>query len=419
MARLPTPGGDSGNWGGILNDFLTQAHNTDGTLKDTGILAAKISKSGDSMSGDLNMSGNDITNVGNTFDAALAPTTASLTGSETVLGFQTGTFSNIPLSQVTGLSPVQSVAGRTGAVVLTKTDVGLANVDNTADASKPVSTAQQTALDAKVTKAGDTMTGTLNLDTGTGMKIVGKLSGASQWSLNATNIGVPYFFIQNEVNSLTALAIVGGAAGSNVTQVKDGMYITKGSGQIAPLLTIYDTDGTTIKGQIDAAFKLSVLAGGTTNTLARVGGLLKSNITAVGNVTTGEDDLITFSVVANTMNTNLDTITAVFAGTIANNANAKRIRIKLGTTTLLDTGASGIATGSALDWQARTTIIRATSTTGKATTVLSLSNGTSFQDYVAVTETWANALVIKATGDATATNDVVQEMLHVRWEPGV
>lgn len=34
--------------------------------------------------------------------------------------------------------------------VLTKADVGLANVDNTSDASKPVSTATQTALDAKV-----------------------------------------------------------------------------------------------------------------------------------------------------------------------------------------------------------------------------------------------------------------------------
>jgi hypothetical protein len=45
---------------------------------------------------------------------------------------------------------VTSVAGRTGAVTLTKTDVGLANVDNTSDANKPVSTAQQTALDAKV-----------------------------------------------------------------------------------------------------------------------------------------------------------------------------------------------------------------------------------------------------------------------------
>jgi hypothetical protein len=32
---------------------------------------------------------------------------------------------------------------------LTKTDVGLANVDNTSDASKPVSTAQQTALNGK------------------------------------------------------------------------------------------------------------------------------------------------------------------------------------------------------------------------------------------------------------------------------
>lgn len=32
MARLPTPGGDAGNWGQILNDFLSQEHNADGTL---------------------------------------------------------------------------------------------------------------------------------------------------------------------------------------------------------------------------------------------------------------------------------------------------------------------------------------------------------------------------------------------------
>src|SRR5579859_7965470 len=35
MARLPTPGGDDGNWGDILNGFLDVAHNPDGTLKDT------------------------------------------------------------------------------------------------------------------------------------------------------------------------------------------------------------------------------------------------------------------------------------------------------------------------------------------------------------------------------------------------
>lgn len=50
---------------------------------------------------------------------------------------------------IVDLSPVTSVAGKTGVVTLAKGDVGLGNVDNTADASKPISTATQTALDAK------------------------------------------------------------------------------------------------------------------------------------------------------------------------------------------------------------------------------------------------------------------------------
>lgn len=50
---------------------------------------------------------------------------------------------------------VTSVAGRTGAVVLTKADVGLANVDNTSSANAPVSTAQQTAIDLRLAKAAN------------------------------------------------------------------------------------------------------------------------------------------------------------------------------------------------------------------------------------------------------------------------
>ncbi|QGJ95822.1 minor tail protein [Gordonia phage EMoore] len=49
-------------------------------------------------------------------------------------------------------SPVQSVNGYVGIVVLGKADVGLGNVDNTSDANKPVSGPQQTALDAKLAK---------------------------------------------------------------------------------------------------------------------------------------------------------------------------------------------------------------------------------------------------------------------------
>lgn len=47
---------------------------------------------------------------------------------------------------------VTSVAGKQGDVTLTKTDVGLGNVDNTSDLNKPVSTATQSALDNKVDK---------------------------------------------------------------------------------------------------------------------------------------------------------------------------------------------------------------------------------------------------------------------------
>jgi hypothetical protein len=48
---------------------------------------------------------------------------------------------------------VSSVAGRTGVVTLTKTDVGLANVDNTSDEDKPISNSTQTALNLKANQS--------------------------------------------------------------------------------------------------------------------------------------------------------------------------------------------------------------------------------------------------------------------------
>ncbi|MCL2037792.1 hypothetical protein FWG95_02195 [Candidatus Saccharibacteria bacterium] len=87
MARLPIVGGDPDNWGTVLNDFLNVAHNSDGTL-----------------------------------NAAAVSATA----------------------------PVTSVAGRVGAVVLARSDVGLGNVDNTSDLNKPISTATSAALNNKL-----------------------------------------------------------------------------------------------------------------------------------------------------------------------------------------------------------------------------------------------------------------------------
>lgn len=52
------------------------------------------------------------------------------------------------------------------SLALVKADVGLGSVDNTADSAKPVSTAQQTALDLKAPLANPTFTGTVTLPVG-------------------------------------------------------------------------------------------------------------------------------------------------------------------------------------------------------------------------------------------------------------
>lgn len=70
-------------------------------------------------------------------------------------------------SALTGNSEDVPVATLKTDLVLVKTDVGLGNVDNTTDAAKPVSTAQQTALDLKINSSLiGAVSGVASLDTG-------------------------------------------------------------------------------------------------------------------------------------------------------------------------------------------------------------------------------------------------------------
>ncbi len=63
-------------------------------------------------------------------------------------------------SSVIELGAVRSVAGKTGDVALSKSDIGLGAVDNTSDADKPISSAQEAALNTKVATTRQVATGT-------------------------------------------------------------------------------------------------------------------------------------------------------------------------------------------------------------------------------------------------------------------
>lgn len=106
-------------------------------------------------------------------------------------------------------SAVTSVAGKTGVVTLAKSDVGLANVDNTTDASKPISTATQAALDQKIsTNRINTNSGVAGLDAN-GKVSVDSLPDAIQAIIVEANGSYP--LRSTVTNSLTRPVIWRGA----------------------------------------------------------------------------------------------------------------------------------------------------------------------------------------------------------------
>lgn len=88
---------------------------------------------------------------------------------------------------------VDSVAGKTGVVTLVKADVGLANVDNTSDANKPISTATQNALNTKVdTSTNQTIAGVKTFSSTISGSISGNAATATKLATARTINGVSF-----------------------------------------------------------------------------------------------------------------------------------------------------------------------------------------------------------------------------------
>lgn len=162
------------------------------------------------------------------------PEATELTGDELLEIVQEGGNKRVTVDQLSGGSaPVQSVQGRTGDVVITAGDVGLGNVDNTSDADKPVSTAQQEAIDGKVDKAAGMGLSSNDFTDPLRDKLIG-LEG-THWrgtfvSLAALQSGVT----DPEAGDYADVDVVGDDVVRYIWDATDGIWVAQ-SGEVAPI----------------------------------------------------------------------------------------------------------------------------------------------------------------------------------------
>lgn len=141
-------------------------------------------------------------------------------------------------------------------------------------------------------------------------------------------------------------------------------------------------------------------------------GVINVNLTGVGNVTTGEDDLITYALPASTLSANGMGLRITAWGSTANNANTKTVKLFFGATAILTQALTASIAGS---WRIVAEVFR----TGVDTQdcIASLSQGATdiaHAEFTATTIDDGAAITIKCTGESSVdTNDLIQEGLMV------
>ena len=180
----------------------------------------------------------NIDTIGSGQTSALNTSSSTLQGNINTLGTdQTAALNNSSSALQTNIDLKADIASPTftGTVGgLSKSMVGLANVDNTTDALKPVSTAGQTALNLKANLAGPTFTGDVIAPTVT--------DGADSSTKVATTS-----FVQGRIT-----ALIGGAGEAFDTLLELSGSISNGDSDVVALTT-------TVGGKLAKASNLSDL----------------------------------------------------------------------------------------------------------------------------------------------------------------
>lgn len=162
------------------------------------------------------------------------------------------------------------------------------------------------------------------------------------------------------------------------------------------------------------------VAVGTGSGTATTVGIANLNTTVVGNVGAGEDVLMTYDLPANSLSANKKGVMVSMWGKTANNANAKTLKVYFGSTMLCGLSLTTAQIGA---WRVTYTAIRTgASIQNTALLIVECPDSVALAapkmshftlDGVAQVDT--AAITIKATGTATADNDVTQEGMLVEF----
>jgi len=230
------------------------------------------------------------------------------------------------------------------------------------------------------------------------------------------------------------LRVTNGVSGSNAGQILLGNSSATPIGQahiinsavgIEPLYleAIASTSVPTIRGvqsgiQSFALNPSGKIVGGmnipTTNQQFSAIGNAKSDVSTIGNVDSGTDNLLSFVIQAKVLNNTGDYAEFDAFGEFENNANNKRLAIVFGATTIFNTGSVAFGSTALVNWRTNTKIIRTGSTSQKViTTFWSNDPSTPFlQEIFLSGEDLTINRTVQFQAEATANDDVVQYHLE-------
>lgn len=180
-------------------------------------------------------------------------------------------------SSITGLATVATSGS--------KADVGLGNVDNTADTAKPVSTAQQTALDGKQPLDSDLTAIAALTTTAFGRSLLTQADAAA----GRTTLGVSPAPIR--FSAATAAVATTGSDRADSARTITQARMRCGTAPVGSALTAivqHSTDGTSwsdVATLTIAAGSTTEAVSGTLSQVQAVGNLVRLNVTSVGSTT--------------------------------------------------------------------------------------------------------------------------------------